>query len=138
MEPFSTKRVGWALPGTEFGIQLSHAGRKGSAHRPWETPGGSLSGRDAWETLAPSDIPHRDGWARPGAATDEDLEQIAEDFRSATIRATRLGLKVIEVHIAHGYLLHQFHSPLSNRRDDAWGRRRGEAHGVSPAHRRDD
>ncbi|MQB12437.1 oxidoreductase [Agrobacterium sp. ICMP 6402] len=110
-----------ALPGTEFGIQLSHAGRKGSAHRPWETPGGSLSGRDAWETLAPSDIAHRDGWARPRAATDEDLEQIAEDFRSATVRATRLGFKVIEVHIAHGYLLHQFHSPLSNRRNDGWG-----------------
>lgn len=109
------------LPGTEFGIQLSHAGRKGSAHRPWESPGGSLSGSDAWRTLAPSEIAHRQGWALPEVATDEDLDQIEGDFRSAAIRATRLGLKVIEIHIAHGYLLHQFHSPLSNKRQDAWG-----------------
>ncbi|MCW5710575.1 oxidoreductase [Shinella sp.] len=110
-----------ALPGTEFGIQLSHAGRKGSAHRPWETPGGSLSGSDAWRTLAPSEIAHRAGWAPPQAANEEDLDQIADDFRSAAVRAARLGIKVIEIHIAHGYLLHQFHSALSNKRDDAWG-----------------
>lgn len=111
----------FALPGTEFGIQLSHAGRKGSAHRPWETPGGSLADNDAWQTLAPSDIAHRDGWAVPRAASEEDLDRIADDFRNATMRAARLGIKVIELHIAHGYLLHQFHSPLANRRQDAWG-----------------
>lgn len=110
-----------ALPGTMFGIQLSHAGRKGSAHRPWEVPGGSLSGSDAWLTLAPSDIPHRAGWTLPQAATEEDLDQVEEDFRMATVRATRLGLNVIELHVAHGYLLHQFHSPLSNKREDEWG-----------------
>jgi 2,4-dienoyl-CoA reductase-like NADH-dependent reductase (Old Yellow Enzyme family) len=110
-----------ALPGTEFGIQLSHAGRKGSAHRPWETPGGSLSGSDAWQTLAPSEIAHREGWALPQAASEEDLDQIAAEFRDATVRAARLGIRVIEIHVAHGYLLHQFHSPLSNRRQDAWG-----------------
>ena len=110
-----------ALPGTEFGIQLSHAGRKGSAHRPWETPGGSLSGSDAWQTLAPSTIAHRAGWALPQAAREEDLDRVADDFRNASIRAARLGFKVIEIHIAHGYLLHQFHSPLSNTRQDAWG-----------------
>jgi len=110
-----------ALPGTEFGIQLSHAGRKGSAHRPWETPGGSLSSGDAWKTLAPSEIEHRLGWALPQAASEEDLDQIADDFRDATQRAARLGIKVVEIHVAHGYLLHQFHSPLSNLREDAWG-----------------
>lgn len=110
-----------ALPGTEFGIQLSHAGRKGSAHRPWETPAGSLSSSDAWRTLAPSEIAHRQGWALPQAAAEEDLDQIAVDFRNAAIRATRLGLKIAEIHIAHGYLLHQFHSPLSNKRQDGWG-----------------
>ena len=110
-----------ALPGTEFGIQLSHAGRKGSAHRPWETPGGSLSGSDAWRTIAPSENAHRQGWTLPQAATEEDLDRIADDFRNATVRAARLGIKVIEIHIAHGYLLHQFHSPLSNKRQDAWG-----------------
>ncbi|MDX3978517.1 oxidoreductase [Shinella sp.] len=110
-----------ALPHTEFGIQLSHAGRKGSAHRPWETPGGGLSGSDAWRTLAPSEIAHRAGWAVPQAASEEELDQIADDFRNATVRAARLGIKVVEIHIAHGYLLHQFHSGLSNKRDDAWG-----------------
>jgi len=110
-----------ALPGTEFGIQLSHAGRKGSAHRPWERPGGSLNGSEAWQTLAPSAIAHRQGWAVPRAATPDELDQIADDFRAAAVRARRLGLRVIEIHIAHGYLLHQFHSPLSNSRQDAWG-----------------
>lgn len=110
-----------ALPGTEFGIQLSHAGRKGSAHRPWEAPGGSLSGSDAWTTLAPSEIAHRDNWALPQAASEEDLDRIADDFRNAAMRAARLGIKVVEIHVAHGYLLHQFHSPLSNGRQDAWG-----------------
>lgn len=110
-----------ALPGTEFGIQLSHAGRKGSAHRPWETPGGSLTGSDAWRTIAPSTIAHRAGWQLPYAASEDELDKIAEDFQQAAIRAKRLGIKVLEIHIAHGYLLHQFHSPLSNTRQDMWG-----------------
>jgi len=110
-----------AMPGTEFGIQLSHAGRKGSAHRPWEAPGGSLTGPDAWRTIAPSEIAHRAGWQLPEAASDDELNEIEEDFRQAAVRAKRLGIKVLEIHIAHGYLLHQFHSPLSNTRQDKWG-----------------
>ena len=108
-----------ALPGTAFGVQLSHAGRKGSATRPWES-GGALT-RDTWPTLAPSPLPHREGWHQPQAATKADLDAIEADFRAAAERAMRLGFEVIEVHMAHGYLLHQFHSALSNRRDDAWG-----------------
>lgn len=116
---YQARRV--ALPGTEFGIQLSHAGRKGSAHRPWEAPGGSLTGSEAWRTIAPSAIAHRAGWHLPQAASEADLDKIAEDFRQAAVRAKRLGIKVLEIHLAHGYLLHQFHSPLSNSRQDAWG-----------------
>ncbi|MGO4570878.1 oxidoreductase [Microvirga sp. 2TAF3] len=109
-----------ALPGTQFGIQLSHAGRKGSAHRPWEG-GGSLQDGEGWRTFAPSEIPHRSGWHVPASVGDADVERILAAFRAAARRAERIGIRVIEVHMAHGYLLHQFLSPLSNHRSDAWG-----------------
>ncbi|WP_414475731.1 oxidoreductase [Microvirga sp. M2] len=109
-----------AAPGTQFGIQLSHAGRKGSAQRPWEG-GSALPNAESWPTLAPSAIPHREGWHVPSQADDADIERIVGAFVHAALRAVRIGIKVIEVHMAHGYLLHQFHSPLSNRRNDRWG-----------------
>lgn len=109
-----------ALPRTAIGIQLSHAGRKGSARRPADG-GGPLKGRDAWITLAPSTLPHREGWHVARAATAEDLDQIEADFIQAAQRAHRAGFDLAELHMAHGYLLHQFLSPLANRRDDQWG-----------------
>jgi 2,4-dienoyl-CoA reductase-like NADH-dependent reductase (Old Yellow Enzyme family) len=110
-----------ALPETRFGIQLAHAGRKASAQRPWE--GGRPLGpdEDPWSTVAPSGIPYDVGWHVPQALDEAGLARIRDAFCQAAFRAVRLGLEVIELHMAHGYLLHEFLSPLSNRRDDAWG-----------------
>lgn len=117
-----------ALPGTTFGIQLSHAGRKGSAQRPWE--GGKALGADddPWNTLAPSALPFDDGWHLPEPVDETDILRVRDAFVAATARAARLGIDVIELHMAHGYLMHQFQSPLSNRREDSWG---GDAVGRS-------
>ena len=106
---------------TRMGIQLAHAGRKGSAHRPWE--GGRALGAQegAWETVAPSAIAYGEHWPVPRAMGRDDLERIKQAFVTAAGRAARLSLDVVELHAAHGYLLHQFLSPLANRRDDEYG-----------------
>jgi 2,4-dienoyl-CoA reductase-like NADH-dependent reductase (Old Yellow Enzyme family) len=102
-------------------IQLSHAGRKASSRRPWE--GGSLlsSTDGGWMPVAPSAIPQRPEEPAPRAMTQADIGQVVESFAQAARRARRIGFQAIELHMAHGYLLHQFLSPLSNRRDDAYG-----------------
>ncbi len=105
-----------------FAIQLSHAGRKASSRAPWEggtqirpgEPGG-------WKTLAPSAVPHSDGEDVPHALSVAEMQRIRGDFVRAAERAVRLGLDGIEVHGAHGYLLHQFLSPLANQRTDDYG-----------------
>ncbi|MBV9076820.1 MAG: NADH:flavin oxidoreductase/NADH oxidase [Methylobacteriaceae bacterium] len=107
--------------GAKLGIQLAHAGRKGSAHVPWMGQRGLGPGEDPWETLAPSPIPFGDGWPTPRAATDEDLARLVTAHAEAARRAKRLGFDVIELHAAHGYLLHEFLSPISNQRTDAYG-----------------
>ncbi len=106
----------------KIGIQLGHAGRKASSKRPWESKGPSdpLT-ENPWQTKAPSAIPYADGWHTPTAMTAADMEELLAAFVAATRRADRIGIDLIEVHGAHGYLLHQFLSPLSNRREDAWG-----------------
>jgi 2,4-dienoyl-CoA reductase-like NADH-dependent reductase (Old Yellow Enzyme family) len=104
-----------------FGIQLAHAGRKASAHLPWE--GGKPLGpaEDPWPIVAPSPMPFAEGWPMPEAMNEEAMERVLNAFVDAARRAARIGFDVVEMHAAHGYLLHEFLSPLSNRRTDAWG-----------------
>ena len=104
-----------------IGIQLGHAGRKASSQVPWE--GGALLAPEdgGWQTVAPSAIPHAPHERPPVALDDAGLARVREDFAAAARRAARLGLDLIELHCAHGYLLHQFLSPLSNQRDDDYG-----------------
>ena len=103
-------------------IQLAHAGRKASTDLPWHG-GGQIAPGDAngWQTVAPSAVPFKDGEHAPAALDDAGMQAIRDAFADAARRSARLGLDAIQVHAAHGYLLHQFLSPLSNRRDDAYG-----------------
>lgn len=105
---------------TPFAIQLAHAGRKASADLP-RRGGQSLQGPLAWPTVAPSAIPHDAGWHIPAELDDEGLAEVKRDFVTATERADRAGVDLIELHGAHGYLLHEFMSPVSNRRTDRYG-----------------
>jgi 2,4-dienoyl-CoA reductase-like NADH-dependent reductase (Old Yellow Enzyme family) len=102
-------------------IQLAHAGRKASSRVPWE--GGSFMAVEegGWETVAPSAVPQKDGEPAPIALDNAGLERIRRAFEAAARRAERLGVDAIELHGAHGYLLHQFLSPLANSRTDAYG-----------------
>ena len=102
-------------------IQLSHAGRKASSHAPWD--GGQLIplSEGGWPTLAPSALPHAEGEAPPEALDEAGLQRVLNGFVDAAKRAHRLGLQAIELHAAHGYLLHQFLSPIANQRSDAFG-----------------
>lgn len=110
-----------ALPGTVFGVQLGHAGRKASSERPWEGGRALKPEADPWPTIAPSAIPFHDGWHVPAPFTEQDAESIVEAFVTAAQRAVRIGLQVIELHMAHGYLMHSILSPLSNQRTDRYG-----------------
>jgi 2,4-dienoyl-CoA reductase-like NADH-dependent reductase (Old Yellow Enzyme family) len=103
------------------GVQLAHAGRKASVWRPWEGGGSLAAGQGAWQTVAPSAIPFDNDWHVPQALDIEGIHKVVSDFRAAAVRAKEAGFKLIELHGAHGYLLHQFLSPLSNQRDDEYG-----------------
>lgn len=106
----------------KIGIQLGHAGRKASTNPPWQgtPPGGPLK-EGAWQTKAPSAIPFNEGWHVPKALTSQEIEELIEAFAAAARRADRIGLDLIELHGAHGYLINEFLSPLTNRREDEWG-----------------
>ncbi|KPQ07740.1 MAG: Old Yellow Enzyme family NADH:flavin oxidoreductase [Rhodobacteraceae bacterium HLUCCA12] len=106
-----------------LGIQLSHAGRRASARSIFERSKGESLPPDegAWETVAPSALPVAPGWHRPRVMTGADIAQVIDDFAAAAARADRAGFDLVEIHAAHGYLLHQFLSPLTNRRTDDWG-----------------
>jgi len=108
-------------PAMPVALQLAHAGRKGSSHKPWD--GGQLITLDhgGWTPLAPSPIAQSPHEAPPRAIDAATLAQIKGEFVAATGRASRIGIDAIELHIAHGYLLNEFLSPLSNRRDDDYG-----------------
>jgi NADPH2 dehydrogenase len=105
----------------KIGIQLAHAGRKASASRPWEGAHPLKTGEDPWETIGPSAIPFGPNWHVPREMTAQDMERIRDAFVAAALRAIRAGVHVIELHGAHGYLLHSFVSPISNKRSDQFG-----------------
>ncbi|RSZ59532.1 NADH:flavin oxidoreductase/NADH oxidase [Massilia atriviolacea] len=102
-------------------IQLAHAGRKASSMVPWEGGANIAVGEGGWQTVAPSALPHAEGDTVPLALDDDGLARIRDAFVAAAVRSHALGLDAIELHAAHGYLLHQFLSPLSNRREDQYG-----------------
>jgi 2,4-dienoyl-CoA reductase-like NADH-dependent reductase (Old Yellow Enzyme family) len=106
---------------TKFGIQLAHAGRKASSQRPWEGGGALKPGEDPWETIGPSALPFGPGWHVPREMTAADIARVREAFVSAAQRAVRIGFDAIELHGAHGYLIHSFMSPFSNKRTDEYG-----------------
>jgi 2,4-dienoyl-CoA reductase-like NADH-dependent reductase (Old Yellow Enzyme family) len=105
--------------GSEIGIQLAHAGRKASVAEPWN--GGKLVKQGGWKPVAPSAIAFDEGYAEPAELTLEGIAQVIDEFKAAARRAMKAGFKVLEIHAAHGYLLNQFLSPLSNRRADRYG-----------------
>ncbi|MEM8961004.1 MAG: bifunctional salicylyl-CoA 5-hydroxylase/oxidoreductase [Acidobacteriota bacterium] len=108
--------------GGRIGIQLGHAGRKGSAYHPWVGPDRPLTAAEgAWPLLAPSAVALDDGWPVPRAMTRDDMDRMIEAYVTATERAERAGFDLVEVHMAHGYLLSSFLTPLANRRDDDYG-----------------
>jgi 2,4-dienoyl-CoA reductase-like NADH-dependent reductase (Old Yellow Enzyme family) len=110
------------LPPVALAIQLGHAGRKASSRAPWD--GGQQIRPDepsGWQAVAPSALPHGNGEVAPTALDAAGLAKVRDDFAASARRAARLGFDGIEVHAAHGYLLHQFLSPLSNQREDAYG-----------------
>ena len=107
--------------GAIAGVQLAHAGRKSSAQRPWEGHGPLPVGQGGWPTVAPSALPFDTGWHTPQALDEAGIAAVIADFRAAAQRALAAGFELIEVHAAHGYLLHQFLSPLSNQRSDRYG-----------------
>ncbi|SDS53861.1 NADH:flavin oxidoreductase/NADH oxidase [Pseudomonas oryzae] len=108
--------------GSVAGIQLAHAGRKAGTWRPWEGKAGSVPlEQGGWTPLAPSAIPFDANHHTPQALSREQIAGVVQDFARAAERALKAGFKVAEVHAAHGYLLHQFLSPLSNQRDDEYG-----------------
>ncbi len=111
------RRIGTA----RFGIQLAHAGRKASSRRPWEGGQSLKAGEDPWETIAPSALPFGPDWALPRAMVETDFQRVLAAFADASRRAVRLGFDAIELHAAHGYLIHSFLSPISNRRTDRYG-----------------
>lgn len=121
------QQVAWAriagfitAQGAVAGIQLAHAGRKASTDAPWRG-GKPLQGDAAWAAVAPSAIAFDEGYPVPRALDEDGIAKVIEDFRTAAVRAAAAGFGVVEVHAAHGYLIHEFLSPLCNTRGDRWG-----------------
>lgn len=108
--------------GAVAGAQLAHAGRKASTYRPWEGTGTIPESAGGWrKVVAPSALPFADNYPMPQALTADGIQEIVNAFAAAARRTCEAGFRVIEIHAAHGYLLHEFLSPLSNQRSDAYG-----------------
>jgi 2,4-dienoyl-CoA reductase-like NADH-dependent reductase (Old Yellow Enzyme family) len=107
--------------GAVAGIQIAHAGRKASTDAPWRGGKPLDTGSGGWQPIAPSPLPFADGYAVPREMTEPDMERVRTAFAAAARRGSEAGFEVVEVHMAHGYLLHEFLSPLTNRRTDAFG-----------------
>ncbi|MEO6443894.1 MAG: NADH:flavin oxidoreductase/NADH oxidase, partial [Gemmatimonadaceae bacterium] len=108
--------------GAVAGVQLAHAGRKASTRRPWEGRGAVRLAEGGWsDVVAPSAIPFAEDFPEPRALSRTEIDALCDDFRNAAQRAIDAGFRVIELHAAHGYLLHEFLSPLSNIRTDEYG-----------------
>jgi 2,4-dienoyl-CoA reductase-like NADH-dependent reductase (Old Yellow Enzyme family) len=107
-----------------IGVQLGHAGRKASSQVPWEGREWLQPHQSPWQTVAPSAIAYGEGWHVPHELSTDEIRGLVDAFAAATERAKRIGFDMVELHSAHGYLLHQFWSPLSNRRSDAYGKDR--------------
>ena len=110
-----------AAQGAVAGIQLAHAGRKASTYSPWKGDGAVPESAGGWPVVGPSAAPFADHYPQPRALDAAGIEKVIADFRAAAQRALAAGFQVIELHAAHGYLLHEFLSPLSNHRTDAYG-----------------
>ncbi len=107
-----------------IGIQIAHAGRKASSQVPWEGRLWLKPDQSPWQTVAPSPIPFAEGWHTPKELSAAEIRGVVDAFAAAAQRAKRIGFDLVELHAAHGYLLHQFLSPLSNRRTDLYGKER--------------
>ena len=122
VEPLSRIARFVAAQGAVPGMQLAHAGRKASTRRPWEGTGTVQPSEGGWsDVVAPSAIPFAHNYPPPRALTREGIQRIVDAFREAARRALEAGFRVLELHAAHGYLLHEFLSPLSNLRPDEYG-----------------
>lgn len=102
-------------------IQIGHAGRKAAAGRPWEGSKPLVPTNGGWPVIGPSAEPYDEGWQTPEAMDQATIDEVVAAFAAATRRSREAGFKLAEIHAAHGYLLHEFLSPLSNRRNDAYG-----------------
>ncbi len=122
VEPLARAAAVIKANGAIPGIQIAHAGRKASTLRPWEG-GGPLSANDprGWPVVGASPLPFAEGYPAPHALNLAEIRQVQAAFRAAAGRALAAGFEWLEIHAAHGYLIHSFYSPLSNQRDDAYG-----------------
>jgi len=103
------------------GIQLAHAGRKASTYSPWKGKGEVTTKNGGWKTIAPSQIPFTENFPIPKEMDENDIKLVVEQFSNAAIRSIEAGFEVIELHFAHGYLVHEFYSSISNQRKDKYG-----------------
>src|SRR5438045_8125130 len=105
--------------GSIAGMQLAHAGRKASTRRPWEGSGAIPEAERGWKkVVAPSALPFAESYPMPQALTNDGIQEVVSAFAAAARRACQAGFRVIEIHAAHGYLIHEFLSPLSDKRSD--------------------